>query len=217
MAKRKGQRKQTRGRKAGRTSAARSPQTARRTRSAKSRAVARTPSKRATGSGRAAARASAARRVRKPASRKPVARKAASRKPRTRPAPALNRDRRMLEEPVPSPPSSLNLDRHPSAARSGRAELVERLGQHTETGPGMTGGDVDGDWESAYSTGDEAPGGDHALPDQQVVEEIGKTIGVQYADNEELRTTDKVEERDRHRWELDPASSEDYPERTKKE
>ncbi len=49
-------------------------------------------------------------------------------------------------------------------------------------------------------------------PDQDRVDDIGKALGVQYEDNEELKAADKIAERDRHRWELDPASAEDYPE-----
>jgi hypothetical protein len=125
----------------------------------------------------------------------------------------IERDRRLLEETVPTPPSSLDLDRNPSAARSGRAEMEEALSEHTAAGPSITAGDVDADWESAYSTGDEAPGGDMPTPDQAVVEEIGTAMGVEYNDDEELKGVDKIEERDRHRWELDPASSEDYRDR----
>lgn len=77
----------------------------------------------------------------------------------------------------------------------------------------ITGGDVDVDVEEAYFSGDEAPGGDNPTPDQDIVEDIGKALGVQYEDNEELKSSDKLSERDRHRWELDPASSEDYKER----
>jgi hypothetical protein len=91
--------------------------------------------------------------------------------------------------------------------------MQHTLAEHTETGPRFTGGDVDADWESAFSTGDEAPGGDMPTPDQDVVEEIGSSLGVQYADDEELKGANKIEERDRHRWELDPASSEDYRDR----
>ncbi len=80
----------------------------------------------------------------------------------------------------------------------------------------MTGGDVDANWETAYATGDEAPGGDHPTPDQDVVDEIGRSIGVEYDDNEQLKSTDKITDRDRHRWELDPASSEDYEDRARK-
>jgi hypothetical protein len=85
---------------------------------------------------------------------------------------------------------------------------------HRETSPALTAGDVDADWVAAYSVGDEAPGGDNPTPGQTVVEEVGKALGVEYADGEELSSTEKIETRDRHRWELDPASSEDYPERT---
>lgn len=42
---------------------------------------------------------------------------------------------------------------------------------------------------------------------------FGKALGVEYQDNEELRGSDKIADRDKHRWELDPASSEDYRDR----
>ena len=99
----------------------------------------------------------------------------------------IERDRRIVEEEVPTPPSSLDLDRRPSAARTGRAEMEERLQEHTAAGPDLTAGDVDADWEAAYNTGDEAPGGDMPTPDQAVVAEIGTAIGLEYADNEELK------------------------------
>lgn len=108
------------------------------------------------------------------------------------------------------------LDKKPSAARSGRAALKERLAAHTETNPAITAGDVDADWEQAYSSGEEAPGGDNPTPDQDVVEEIGKALGVEYQDAEELKAAEKIAQRDRHRWELDPASSEDYQDRATK-
>jgi len=134
----------------------------------------------------------------------------------TRRAPGLERARRQLrevEETLPGPPSSLDLDRRPSAARSGRHELQEARREHTEAGPDLTAGDVDADWEDAYSVGDEAPGGDNPTPDQDRVDDIGKALGVQYEDNEELKASDKIAERDKHRWELDPASSDDYRDR----
>ena len=43
--------------------------------------------------------------------------------------------------------------------------------------------------------------------------DIGKALGLEYEDNEELKAADKVVERDKHRWELDPASAEDYKDR----
>ena len=132
-------------------------------------------------------------------------------------SPRLDRERKKLreiDETVPSPPSSLDLDSQaPSAARSGRKHLQDAKEDHTETSPVMTGGDVDADWEDAYSVGDEAPGGDNPTPDQDRVDDIGKALGVTYDDNEELKASDKIADRDKHRWELDPASSEDYPDR----
>jgi len=131
-------------------------------------------------------------------------------------APGLDRARRQLrevEETVQGPPSSLDLDRRPSAARSGRRELLESRRDHPEVSPDLTAGDVDADWEDAYSVGDEAPGGDNPTPDQDRVDDIGKALGVQYEDNEELKAADKISQRDRHRWELDPASSDDYRDR----
>lgn len=128
--------------------------------------------------------------------------------------PSLERQRRQLrevEDNIPTPPSSLDLDRTPSAARSGRAALSEARHQHNETSPELTGGDVDASWEEAYAVGDEAPGGDNPTPDQDRVDDIGKALGVQYEDNEELKSGDKIANRDKHRWELDPASAEDYP------
>lgn len=117
----------------------------------------------------------------------------------------------MLSEPTP--PSSLDLDRHGSAARTGRHELQHSLEEHTGMTEAITGGDIDADWENAYFSGDEAPGGDNPTPDQDRVDDIGRSIGLQYEDNEELKGDEKVQERDRHRWELDPASSEDYRDR----
>jgi hypothetical protein len=127
----------------------------------------------------------------------------------------VERARRLREETVRTPPSSLTHSPHASAARSGRAELREALANHTESSPALTGGDVDADWESAYASGDEAPGGDMPTPDQGVVEEIGTALGIEYQDDEELKGAVKLEERDHHRWELDPASAEDYGERSK--
>jgi len=72
----------------------------------------------------------------------------------------------------------------------------------------VTAGDVDVNTENAYFSGDEAPGGDNPTPDQDIVDDIGRALGVEYQDDEPLKAVDKVTERDKHRWELDPASSE---------
>src|SRR5947207_6002355 len=107
---------------------------------------------------------------------RPAKRRAAARPRRTakrRPAPSgaapgaraktprLDRQRRTLEEIVPTPPLSLDMDRRGSAARTGRAELVHSLQEHHGITPALTAGDVDANWEQAYFSGDEAPGGDN--------------------------------------------------------
>lgn len=147
------------------------------------------------------------RRTTKPLGRAPAPREGT----RTRAA-RLDRERRRLEETVPTPPSSLDMQRRGTSARTGRRELAENLEEHAGM-TALTGGDIDADFENAYFSGDESPGGDNPTPDQDIVDDIGKSIGVEYQDNEELKAADKVVERDKHRWELDPASSEDYKDR----
>ena len=178
-------------------------------RHARRRTAAKPARRRTTAAARARARTTAARQ------KTARARKATVRKKVVRTAPSLNRARRTIgdEGIVPSPPSSLDLDRTASAARSGRRELHEKFTKHTETSPAITGGDIDADWESAYSVGDEAPGGDNPTPDQDIVDDIGRAVGVEYEDNEELKGEKKISDRDKKRWELDPASSEDYKDR----
>jgi len=134
-------------------------------------------------------------------------------------APHIERLRRTLSEEVDAtiqtPPSSLNLDRRGTAVRSGRAGMRHALKERGEDMTSVTAGDVDVDAQDAYFTGEEAPGGDNPTPGSDVVDEIGKALGVQYDDAEELKSGEKLEKRDKHRWELDPASAEDYKDREK--
>jgi hypothetical protein len=176
--------------------------------------AAKTPARKQTSKAKktVARRASTPARTATPRSAPPAPKTAAP----VRKSPALNRARRIVtddEDIVQTPPSSLDLDRSASAARTGRRSLRDRYAEHTETSPALTGGDVDADWESAYSVGDEAPGGDNPTPDQDIVDDIGKAVGIEYQDNEELKGADKVVKRDKNRWELDPASSEDWEDR----
>jgi hypothetical protein len=185
---------------------------ARSTRPKKKTAAKRRSAKRPT-TRRTARTSTAKRKTAKPAARK-SARKASA-AARLAKVPRLNRARRVLDDDtvLATPPSSLNMNRHGSSARTGRAELDQTRRDHRSLTPAIAGGDVDVDVEDAYFTGEEAPGGDNPTPDQDIVDDIGKALGVEYADNEELKASDKVVERDKHRWELDPASSEDYKER----
>jgi hypothetical protein len=124
--------------------------------------------------------------------------------------PNLDRPRKTVAD-LPGVPSSLGASvGGASAARSGRAELRDKISKHTSTGPALTAGDVDADWEAAEAIGDEAPGGDNPTPDQDVVDDIGRALGVEYDDDEELQGGDEIAGRDRHRWELDPESKDDF-------
>ena len=137
--------------------------------------------------------------------------------PRPKPA-ALQRERRRLEEAaIPGAPSTLGYSSKASGAESGQAMYHQRIREHTEGGPALTSGDLDADWNSAYSSGEETPGGDMPTPDQDVVEEIGRALGVEYEDSEELKGAEKIEQRDKHRWEYDPASAEDYKDRNRRD
>jgi hypothetical protein len=146
---------------------------------------------------------------------KKPARQAAS-----RPKPvALSRERRQLreDETVRGAPSSLNFAVKASAAESGHQRYNQRGKEHTEGGSALTTGDIDTDWNEAYSSGEETPGGDMPTPDHDVVEEIGRALGVEYEDAEELKGVEKIESRDRNRWEFDPASAEDYKDRNRRD
>jgi len=89
------------------------------------------------------------------------------------------------------------------------AALLDHLREHHSKSPGLSGEDVDANWERADQVGEEAVGGTVATPDQDVVEELGEALGLNYADTEPLGTEDKLAQRDLQRWELDPASAED--------
>ncbi|HUJ16177.1 MAG TPA: DUF6335 family protein [Thermoanaerobaculia bacterium] len=100
---------------------------------------------------------------------------------------------------------------------AGSRKLAERLREHTDTSPILSGGDIDARWEDADSSGEESVAGSASTPGQDNVEEIGEALGVTYQDNEELKVGEKERSRDKHRWELDPASSEDYQDRAREE
>lgn len=103
------------------------------------------------------------------------------------------------------------------AAQLGSAgQLIEKLREHHSTSPALSGGDIDAAWEDA-AVGEETVGGENPTPDQDIVEELGIAVGIIYEDGEPLHTTEKLEARDEHRWELNPASSEGFDKRMKRE
>jgi len=101
-------------------------------------------------------------------------------------------------------------------ARSGGQQMLREIEEHSGYSRSLSGGDPDADVIDTEFVGEEAVGGENPSPDQDIVEEIGQAAGLTYEDNEPLHTTEKVEERDKHRWELDPASAEDYQDRMRR-
>jgi|GEM_PF-459363 len=100
---------------------------------------------------------------------------------------------------------------------AGAGKLAERLRNDSLADPTITAGDLDAQWEGAQFSGDESAVSSMPTPDNNVVEDIGRAMGVTYDDNEELKVGEKERSRDQHRWELDPASSDDYLDRVKDE
>ena len=84
--------------------------------------------------------------------------------------------------------------------------LAQRLRNNTAASPRDAGGDLDAAWEDVNDSGSETVAGDNPTPDQSLVEENALAIGVSYEDNEELEFIDKIEKRDRDRFELEEGS-----------
>jgi hypothetical protein len=99
-------------------------------------------------------------------------------------------------------------------AVGGRDVLLEELDEHNSLSPVLTGGDLDASWQTANQAGEETVGGSSPTPDQDVVDELGQAAGLNYRDNEPLDYDAKVLDRDRNRWELNPASALDEEEET---
>jgi hypothetical protein len=79
----------------------------------------------------------------------------------------------------------------------------------------MAEGDPDADLNDANFVGEQIMA--MPTPDQSDTEMLGRAAGLSYEDTEPLGVADKIEKRDRERWELDPASSEDFQERRRQQ
>ena len=94
-------------------------------------------------------------------------------------------------------------------ASGGRQKLEEKLNDHNFQDPSLSGGDVDAAWETSVVAGEESVGGSVPTPDQDNVDELGEGAGITYQDDEPLNSDRKILDRDRRRWELNPASADD--------
>jgi hypothetical protein len=107
---------------------------------------------------------------------------------------------------VPDPEIEEFMELEISRAPKDPDQLAQRLRNNTAASPRDAGGDLDADWEDVNDSGSETVAGDNPTPDQSLVEENASAMGVSYEDNEELEFIDKIERRDRDRFELDENS-----------
>jgi hypothetical protein len=107
---------------------------------------------------------------------------------------------------VPNPEIEEFMELEISRAPKDPDLLAERLRNNTAASPRDAGGDLDADWEDVNNSGSETVAGDNPTPDQSLVEENASAIGITFEDNEELEFIEKVEKRDRDRYELDENS-----------
>ena len=117
-------------------------------------------------------------------------------------------DRYLANNPdyVPDPEIEEFMELEISRAPKDPDVLAQRLRNNTAASPRDAGGDLDAAWEDVNDSGSETVAGDNPTPDQSIVEENASAIGVSYEDNEELEFLDKIEKRDRDRFELDENS-----------
>jgi Family of unknown function (DUF6335) len=117
-------------------------------------------------------------------------------------------DRYLANDPdyVPDPEIEEFMELEISRAPKDPDVLAQRLRNNTAASPRDAGGDLDAAWEDVNESGSETVAGDNPTPDQSLVEENASAMGVSYEDNEELEFLDKIEKRDRDRFELDENS-----------
>ncbi|HEY8228591.1 MAG TPA: DUF6335 family protein [Pyrinomonadaceae bacterium] len=109
-------------------------------------------------------------------------------------------------EYVPDPEIEEFMEEEISRAPKDPELLVHRLRNNTAASPRDAGGDLDAAWEDVNDSGSETVAGDNPTPDQSLVEENAQAVGVSFEDNEELEFVDKIERRDRERFELEERS-----------
>jgi hypothetical protein len=108
---------------------------------------------------------------------------------------------------VPDPEIEEFMEEEISHAPKDPELLAQRL-HNTAASPRDAGGDLDATWEEVNSTGSETFAGDNPTPDQSLVEENARAMGVSFEDNEELDFLGKIERRDQNRFELEEQSKE---------
>ena len=105
-------------------------------------------------------------------------------------------------EPVPDEEMQDFINEEIAAAPSNPEELLDRVREHHSSSPADSGGDIDAEWEDVNDSGAETVFGHNPTPDQSDVEENAHAMGIDFQDNEPLDLLEKMEKRDRDRYEL---------------
>lgn len=109
------------------------------------------------------------------------------------------------DEAVPNPEIEGFMNEEISRAPRSRDELEQRF-ESSRQSPITSGGDVDAVWEEADDDGAESVAGHNPTPDQSDTEANAVAMGFTFEDNQEIDLLDKMQRRDRNRFELDEDS-----------
>jgi hypothetical protein len=109
-------------------------------------------------------------------------------------------------EEVPDEETQEFIEDEINSAPKAPQELLERLNENHAASPSDAGGDIDAEWEDVNDSGAESVFGHNPTPDQSDVEENANAMGIAYEDNEPLDLLEKIENRDRDRFELNETS-----------
>ena len=140
-------------------------------------------------------------------------------RPRPRAAPAGKSARAKQRRAEPTLPEELVVEKAeetvaeelvPVEPRAGR-RVVEAggpdempLSSTPEPDAPLAGGDVDADEERAANVGEEAVGGSVATPDKDVVDDLGRAVGVELPPTAPVITSEEIlRERDARYWDLE--------------
>jgi len=109
------------------------------------------------------------------------------------------------ENDVPNPEIEQFMNEEIDRAPRDSNELEQRFEASTQS-PITSGGDIDAEWEEADDDGAESVGGHNLTPDQSDTEANAAAMGFTFEDNQEIDLLEKMQKRDRNRFELDEDS-----------
>lgn len=111
----------------------------------------------------------------------------------------------IYENFVPDAETQAFMDEEIRRAPQAQNEFRQKV-ENSSMSPELTGGDLDADFQEANDDGAETFIGHNPTPDQSDVEANAQAMGFQFQDNQEIDLLDKMQRRDRDRFELDEDS-----------